>query len=60
MAKKKKSVKGESAWKFIASLLPAMESTTCISSQAGRQMMRRENEEEEEEEEKVLGSSAKK
>lgn len=44
--------------KFITSLLPAMESTACMSSQAGRQMMRREKEEEEEEE-KALGSSAK-
>lgn len=41
--------------KFIASLLPTMKSTTCISCQAGRQMRR-----EKEEEEKALGSSAKK
>lgn len=52
----KKSMRRESTWKFIASLLPAMKSTTCISCQAGRQMRR---EKEEEEEEKALGSSAK-
>lgn len=54
---------------FIISLLPTMKSTTCVSSQAGRQMRWEEEGEEEEEEEegekeeeeaaKVLGSSKK-
>lgn len=50
----KKSMERESTLKFIASLLPTMKSTTCISCQAGRQMRC-----ETEEEEKALGSSAK-
>lgn len=53
---------------FIISLLPTMKSTTCVSSQAGRQMRWEEEGEEEEEEEgeeeeeaaKALGSSKKK
>lgn len=44
--------------KFIASLLPTMKPTTCVSRQAGREM-RWEDEEEEEGEEKALGSSTK-
>lgn len=36
---------------FIISLLPTMKSTTCVSSQAGRQMRWEEEGEEEEEEE---------
>lgn len=54
---------------FIISLLPTMKSTTCVSSQAGRQMRWEEEGEEEEEEEegekeeeeaaKALGSSKK-
>lgn len=44
--------------KFIASLLPTMKTTTCVSRQAGREM-RWEEEEEEEGEEKALGSSTK-
>lgn len=54
----KKSMKRESTLKFIASLLPTMKSTTCISCQAGRQR-RREEEEVGEEQQKALGSSAK-
>lgn len=51
---------------FIISLLPTMKSTTCVSSQAGRQMRWEEEGEEEEEEEegeeeeeaaKAVGSS---
>lgn len=51
--------------KFIISLLPAMKSTTCVSSQAERQMRWGEEEKEEEEEEEAakvvvaLGSSTK-
>lgn len=40
---------------FIISLLPTMKSTTCVSSQAGRQMRWEEEGEEEEEEHYFLG-----